>query len=180
MAGPIEYATKGSACVDLRACFERGCMTVMPGSTALIPSGVKVAIPEGYVGLLFIRSGVSVKRGLRLVNGVGVIDSDYRGEVHIPVTSEAVNGTYLEQGERIAQLGFFPSTSCRCVSWTACPKPNAVTAASALPATPNPSKEDTMSAKRMKCITLSRITGYYRPVCGWSQAAEFKDHRLGS
>lgn len=108
MAGPIEYATKGSACVDLRACFERGCMTVMPGSTALIPSGVKVAIPEGYVGLLFIRSGVSVKRGLRLVNGVGVIDSDYRGEVHIPVTSEAVNGTYLEQGERIAQLGFFP------------------------------------------------------------------------
>ena len=103
-----EYATAGAAAADLHALLDAP-MTVAPMQRVLVPTGLAIELPgPGAVALVYARSGLALKRGLGLANGVGVIDSDYRGEVHIPVTSEAVNGTYLEQGERIAQLGFFP------------------------------------------------------------------------
>ena len=105
---PVVYATEGSAGIDLRACLTGCCATVVPGHTEIVPSGLAVEIPEGYVGLVMIRSGLSTHSGLRLANQCAVIDSDYRGQVLIPVTSVKETGTYIEAGERIAQMVIVP------------------------------------------------------------------------
>ena len=73
-------STAGSAGLDLAACLEEP-VTIAPGERALIPSGIAVGLLEDTVGLVFARSGLSVKKGIALANGVGVIDSDYTGEI---------------------------------------------------------------------------------------------------
>lgn len=103
-------ATTGSAGLDLCACVDgcRGSTRLVPGFKSDIPTGVSVAIPEGYCGLVMIRSGANIKDGLRLDGGSYVIDSDYRGEILLPLTTSKPNGYLLQAGERVAQLVIVP------------------------------------------------------------------------
>ena len=102
--------TYGSACAagaDLYACEETA-VTVEPGKTVLVHTGIAMAIPEGYVGLVYARSGLACKRGLAPANKVGVIDSDYRGEIMVALHNHTDVAQTVENGERIAQIVFTP------------------------------------------------------------------------
>ena len=109
MSAP-EYATEGSAAVDLRAAIDEGTKVVIEvGARALIPTGVHIA-PEtkNVVGIVAGRSGLGVKKGVSLANGIGVIDSDYRGEVQVCLINRGDEPFTVERGDRIAQLMFMP------------------------------------------------------------------------
>lgn len=99
---PPAYATFGDAGADLRARHE----TVLePGQRALIDTGVALAIPHGYVGLVHPRSGLAAKHGLTVVNAPGTVDSGYRGEIKVCLLNTDRSETYtVSRGERIAQL----------------------------------------------------------------------------
>ena len=97
------YGSASAAGADIYACLEQE-VTLQPGETRLIPTGLAMAIPEGYVGLIFARSGLASKRGLAPANKVGVIDSDYRGEFFVPLHNHGTVPQTIEDGERIAQL----------------------------------------------------------------------------
>lgn len=118
MPEELAYATDGSAGIDLRVCLE-GCKSrgtrLAKGVVRMLRTGVAVAIPEGYVGLVCMRSGKSAKEGLRLANQLAVIDSDYRGEIMLPLTSTLSTGTYIENFERVAQLVILPVAMCNIV-----------------------------------------------------------------
>lgn len=91
----------GDAGADLKA----RCMAMIgPGETVNVPTGVKMAIPYGCVGLVFPRSGLATKQGLRLANCVGVIDSGYRGEIGVPLHNDSNETRCVEKYHRIAQL----------------------------------------------------------------------------
>lgn len=109
-------ATVGSADVDLCACIDES-VAIPPNTTKLIPLGIAIAIPEGYVGLMFARSGISVKRDLAPANKVGVFDSDYRGEWFVPLLNHGREMRYIEPGEHIAQLVVVPC-SMDTFEWT--------------------------------------------------------------
>jgi dUTP pyrophosphatase len=96
-------ATEGSAGLDLRACID-GDLTLQPGERALIPTGVAIAIPEGYEGQVRPRSGLALRQGLGLLNSPGTIDSDYRGEVAVVAINLGREPIVIRRGERIAQL----------------------------------------------------------------------------
>jgi dUTP pyrophosphatase len=97
-----ERAHLGDAGYDLRS-VER--MDLAPGSWALVRTGISVAIPEGYAGLVLPRSGLAVRHGISLVNTPGLIDSGYRGEIQVPLINHDRQETFLiEVGTRIAQL----------------------------------------------------------------------------
>ena len=99
------YQTKGSAGMDLRADDEYGTTTVLlPMERALIPTGIYIEIPKGYEGQIRPRSGLSFKRGLTCVNAVGTIDSDYRGEIKVPIINLSEEMQSIKPGDRIAQL----------------------------------------------------------------------------
>lgn len=100
------YATTGSAGIDLKCGVAN--KFLRSGDTEVIRTGVKVAIPEGYVGILASRSGLGVKRGLSVAQGVGVIDSDYRGELLVPLHNRANHREQIKFGDRIAQLLIIP------------------------------------------------------------------------
>ena len=109
MSAP-EYATSGSAAVDLRAALEENeIVTILPGERALIPTGISIA-PESsdVVGILAGRSGLGVKKGVSLANGIGVIDSDYRGEVCVALINRGNEPFEVRRGDRIAQMMFMP------------------------------------------------------------------------
>ncbi len=102
------YATEGSAGLDLPACLESP-LTVRPGERILVPTGLAIEMPcRNMVGLVFIRSGLAAKHGLSLANAVGVIDSDYKGEIYIPLINQSEKEYIVQPGERIAQLVFVP------------------------------------------------------------------------
>lgn len=102
------YATPGSAAMDLHACLDTD-VTIAPGGRALIPTGLAMALPDaGYVALVFARSGLAVKRGISLSNGVGVIDSDYRGELCVGLKNDGDQPFTVSCGDRIAQLAILP------------------------------------------------------------------------
>ena len=102
------YATSGAAAMDLRACLETA-KTVQPGETVLIPSGIAISIHDpGLVALLLPRSGLSIKHGIVLANTVGVIDSDYQGEIGIGIVNRGAAPYTIEPGERICQMLFVP------------------------------------------------------------------------
>lgn len=101
-----EYASEGAAAMDLCAALEQP-LTLRPGGRALVPTGVAVALPPGCVGLLFARSGLAVRQGIALSNGVGVIDADYRGEIRVGLLHQGDADYTIQPGERIAQLGVF-------------------------------------------------------------------------
>lgn len=97
-------ATEGSAGMDLFANTEND-ITLKPGERTFIPCGVAMSLPsKEYVALLFARSGLSVKHGITLSNGVGVIDSDYRGEIGVGLYNISENSYTIKPGDRIAQL----------------------------------------------------------------------------
>lgn len=102
------YATEGSAAFDLCACIEYPVTLLPDGGYTAIATGLSLQIPAGYAGLMFIRSGLAFKHGLGLVNGVGVIDADYRGEVICGVRNYGREGYTIQPGERIAQLAIVP------------------------------------------------------------------------
>ena len=105
------YQTEGAACCDLTAAEAA---TVQPGERALVPAGIALDFGNrDYAALLFARSGLASKKGLALSNGVGVIDSDYRGEIMAAVVNLGTETVEIHAGDRIAQLGFFPV--CRAV-----------------------------------------------------------------
>jgi len=102
------YATNGSAAMDLRACLAEP-LTLEPGKTALVPSGIAISIHDpGLVALLVPRSGLGIKHGIVLSNTVGVIDSDYQGEIGIGVFNRSGVAYTIEPGERICQMMFVP------------------------------------------------------------------------
>lgn len=102
------YATHGSAAMDLRACLHEP-MTVKPGETALIPSGIAIAIHDpGLVALIVPRSGLGIKHGIVLANTIGVIDSDYQGEIGIGIHNQGQASYNIEPGDRICQIMFVP------------------------------------------------------------------------
>lgn len=102
------YATHGSAAMDLRACLETP-LTVQPGETVLVPSGIAISIHDpGLVALLVPRSGLGIKHGIVLANTIGVIDSDYQGEIGIGIRNQGAAPYTIQPGERICQMMFVP------------------------------------------------------------------------
>lgn len=100
-------ATEGSAGADICACIEKG-VTVEPGKTEKITSGIAVEIPMGFGGFIFPRSSLATKYGITLPNCVGVIDSDYRGEICVPVINLGEESFTVKNGDRIAQMVIMP------------------------------------------------------------------------
>jgi dUTP pyrophosphatase len=99
-----ERKTEGSAGYDLIADIQESFCVVLNNETKLIPTGVHIEIPKGKCGLLFLRSSVSINSPLILANGVGLIDSDYRGEIQIPLKNVSSRRAVINRGERLAQL----------------------------------------------------------------------------
>ncbi len=102
-----EYATDGSAGMDLSAVMESP-VTLRVGGRAMIPTGIALEIPEGYGGFVFPRSGLSYKKGISMANCVGVIDSDYTGEIKVVLHNISGHDYTVNPGDRIAQLVFLP------------------------------------------------------------------------
>ena len=102
------FATAGAACMDLCACLDEA-VTLQAGERRLIPTGIAIALPSAdYVALVFARSGLGIKQGVCLSNGVGVIDSDYRGEISVGLVNLSGEDYTIRPGDRIAQLMVVP------------------------------------------------------------------------
>lgn len=101
------YGSSEAAGADLYACLEES-VTIAPGASAFIPTGLAMEIPKGYAGLIYARSGLACKRGLAPANKVGVIDSDYRGEFIVVLHNHGSKEQTVTHGERIAQLIITP------------------------------------------------------------------------
>lgn len=125
-----KYETEGAAGMDLRASFKevtpetplrvfgeaeivfkgnghsKVLLRLEPGSRAIIPTGLYLEVPKGHFCAIYPRSGLSIKKGLTLINSVGVLDEDYRGELGIPVINCGLETIWIEDGERIAQMIF--------------------------------------------------------------------------
>lgn len=103
-----EYATNGSAAVDFYAYVEGGgAIRIFKGDRKIVPLGVAMAIPAGYVLLLTPRSGLAIKKGVTLTNSPGVIDSDYRGEIGAIVENLGDDMLVINDGDKICQGGFY-------------------------------------------------------------------------
>lgn len=101
------YGSAEAAGADLYACLEES-VTIAPGETAWIPTGLALEVPKGCAGLIYARSSLGVKRGLAPANKVGVIDSDYRGEIRVVLLNHGKTCQTVEHGERIAQMIITP------------------------------------------------------------------------
>ena len=101
------YETGAAVGADLRACVDE-IVCVQPGQTCFIPTGLAMEIPVGCAGLIYARSGLSCKNGLAPANKVGVIDSDYRGEVMVALHNHGAEAQIVNPGDRIAQLVITP------------------------------------------------------------------------
>ena len=101
------YGTEYAAGADLYACIENE-LTIQPGETKFIGTGIALEIPEGYAGLIYARSGLSCKKGLAPANKVGVVDSDYRGEITVALHNHSLEPKSIGPGERIAQIVITP------------------------------------------------------------------------
>lgn len=98
-----QYETAGSAGMDIRAYIEEP-VTIAPGKRALISTGLFMEIPEGYEVQIRARSGLAVKHGIGLTNGIGTIDSDYRGEIKVSLINWGEEEFTVNNGDRIAQI----------------------------------------------------------------------------
>ena len=101
------YGSAQAAGADLYACLDAD-LTIAPGETAFVPTGLAMELPLGYVGLIYARSGLACKRALAPANKVGVIDSDYRGEFIVALHNHGKNPQTISHGERVAQLVITP------------------------------------------------------------------------
>ncbi len=97
------YATDGASGLDLRAYLDES-ITLAPMERRLISTGIFIQIPEGYEGQVRARSGLAIKHGIGLVNSIGTIDSDYRGELKIPMINFGSEEFTVHNGDRVAQL----------------------------------------------------------------------------
>lgn len=105
-----EYATSGAAALDLRACVEAP-ITLQPGGRTLVKTGLAInTMDPGLVAIVASRSGLSLKHGIRVAQGIGVIDADYHGEIGVILANDGQEPFIIEPGERIAQLMFQPVT----------------------------------------------------------------------
>ena len=103
-----KFATAGAACMDLCACLDEA-VTLQAGERRLIPTGIAIALPSAdYVALVFARSGLGIKQGVCLSNGVGVIGSDYRGGIGVGLVNLGQSEYTVRPGDRIAQLMVTP------------------------------------------------------------------------
>ncbi|MBP5193860.1 MAG: dUTP diphosphatase [Clostridia bacterium] len=105
------YGSEFSAGADLYAATDDS-IVIPSGETAFIGTGIAVEIPSGYVGLVYARSGLACKKGLAPANKVGVIDSDYRGEIKVAIFNHSKEDKTIEAGERVAQLIVAPFLKC--------------------------------------------------------------------
>ena len=101
------YGSEFAAGADLYACEDED-VVIAPSETKLIHTGIAMEIPEGLVGLIYARSGLASKKGLAPANKVGVIDSDYRGEIMVALHNHGTQAQTVSSGERIAQIVFAP------------------------------------------------------------------------
>ena len=101
------YGSEYSAGADLYAILDEG-LEILPHTTSFIHTGISIEIPEGYCGLIFARSSMGAKRGLAPANKVGVIDSDYRGEIMVALHNHGNEPQVIEHGDRVAQMVFVP------------------------------------------------------------------------
>ena len=101
------YGSANAAGADLYACLDAD-VTIEPGDTYLVKTGLAMELPEGYAGLIYARSGLATKRGLAPANKVGVVDSDYRGEIMVALHNHGKEAQTISHGERIAQLVVTP------------------------------------------------------------------------
>ena len=101
------YGSQEAAGADLYACLEET-VTIQPGETAWIPTGIALEVPKGCAGLVFARSSLGAKRGLAPANKVGVIDSDYRGEIRVVLLNHSKEAQTVGNGERVAQFVITP------------------------------------------------------------------------
>ncbi len=101
------YGSVQAAGADLYACLEQA-VTIQPGETAWIPTGIAMEVPVGCAGLIYARSSMGAKRGLAPANKVGVIDSDYRGEIRVVLLNHSKAAQTVEPGERVAQMVITP------------------------------------------------------------------------
>ena len=101
------YGSSGAAGADLYACLTEP-VTILPGQTAWIPTGIALEVPDGCAGLVYARSSLGVKRGLAPANKVGVIDSDYRGEIRVVLLNHGQEAQTITHGERVAQFLITP------------------------------------------------------------------------
>lgn len=101
------YGSSDAAGADLYACLEAP-VTIAPGTTAFIPTGIALEVPRNCAGLIYARSGMACKRGLAPANKVGVVDSDYRGEIMVALHNHGVEPQTVENGERVAQFVITP------------------------------------------------------------------------
>ena len=97
------YETEGSAGMDLRAFIDEP-LTLKPGQRMLVPTGLYIELPVGYEAQIRARSGLAIKKGIGLVNGIGTIDSDYRGEIKVILINWGDEDFVIENGDRIAQM----------------------------------------------------------------------------
>lgn len=110
-----KYATAGAAAMDLTACIDEP-VTIAPRQLVSLPTGIAISLPgPDYVALVFARSGLGVKHGICLSNGVGVIDSDYRGEIRVGLTNLSDEPYTIQPGDRVAQLAVMPVTQAQIV-----------------------------------------------------------------
>jgi len=110
-----KYGSQCAAGADLFACLDGGEVTVAPNETVFIHTGIALQIPDGLVGLVYARSGLACKRGLAPANKVGVIDSDYRGEIIVALYNHSDSPCKIDDGERIAQIVFAPYVAANLV-----------------------------------------------------------------
>lgn len=111
-------ATPGSAAADLFVACDAPVLLEANGGRALIPTGIAIELPSpDYVALVFARSGLGIKKGITLSNAVGVIDSDYRGEIAVGLVNLSAEAYTVQPGERIAQLAIMPVA---CAAFEAC------------------------------------------------------------
>ncbi len=103
------YETEGAAGLDLRAAIAGG-VTLAPGERALVPTGLAMQLPEGFEGQVRPRSGLAVKHGVTVLNAPGTVDSDYRGEVKVPLINLGQEPFAIARGDRIAQMVIAPVT----------------------------------------------------------------------
>ena len=101
------FGSNEAAGADLYACLEQD-VTIAPGETVFVPTGLAMELPRGYAGLIYARSGLACKRGLAPANQVGVVDSDYRGEFIVALHNHGSQPQTISHGERIAQLVVTP------------------------------------------------------------------------
>lgn len=101
------YGSALAAGADLYVCLEEP-VTIQPGQTVLLPTGISIAVPEGYAGMVFARSGLASKQGLAPANKVGVIDADYRGPVMVALHNHSQEPRTVNHGDRVAQLVIMP------------------------------------------------------------------------